>query len=88
VAIWCDKNGKWRHNKELTLQERRQEEETRRQNDEPAFYGNRLCPICGYGMMSAKECPKLRATIHLNHCVDCTYHDPIFWQCRYRRQEA
>ena len=42
------------------------------------------CPICGYGIMAAVQCPKYEAAIHDTHCADCAYHVAMFSHCRFR----
>lgn len=36
-------------------------------------YNNRVCPICGKGIMTSVVCRKLEAQIHFEHCAECEW---------------
>nr|DAI61019.1 MAG TPA: RNA polymerase subunit [Caudoviricetes sp.] len=46
------------------------------------------CNFCGEPVFTAVHCPWKRGTVHMAHCPECQYFEPIFWQCLYNYKEV
>lgn len=51
-------------------------------NNRP-IHNNVVCPVCGKHILCAADCMRYRAVIHLNHCEQCEYFQPMFWHCTF-----
>ena len=52
-----------------------------------SIYADNLCPICGGRHMTGGVCRRYRGCVCERHCLSCEFHEPMFWQCRFRERE-
>lgn len=52
------------------------------------IHDNETCPVCGKRILCGVDCMRYRATVHLDHCLQCTYLERIFWHCTYRHKKS
>ena len=45
------------------------------------IHDNETCPVCGKRILCGVDCMRYRATVHLDHCLQCIYLERIFWHC-------
>ena len=45
------------------------------------------CDFCGQLVFTAVVCPWTGGAVHMAHCPECKYFEPIFWHCLYRYKE-
>lgn len=38
-------------------------------------------------VFTAVDCPWTGGAVHMAHCPECKYFEPIFWHCLYRKNE-
>lgn len=52
------------------------------------YYSNVVCRICGQTYYSSSvQCRKYKASICMNHCLDCNSLIRPEWRCIYRKED-
>ena len=46
------------------------------------------CDFCGRAVFTAVLCPWTGGAVHMAHCPECKYFEPIFWHCLYKYKEG
>jgi hypothetical protein len=45
------------------------------------------CDFCGQLVFTAVACPWTGGAVHMTHCPECKYFEPMFWHCLYRKND-
>lgn len=70
--------------KAALLREREQMRKHRYMEEFGTIYADNLCPICHHRHMTGVTCRRHRGNVCEKHCLECEYHQPVFWRCNYK----
>ena len=73
--------------KAALLREREQMRKRRYMEEFRTIYADNLCPVCHHRHMTGVVCRRHRGSVCERHCLECEYHQPAFWRCKYKETE-
>ena len=73
--------------KAALLREREQMRKHRYMEEFGTIYADNLCPLCHHCHMTGVVCRRYRGNVCEKHCLECEYHQPVFWRCNYKETE-
>ena len=73
--------------KAALLREREQMRKRRYMEEFRTIYADNLCPVCHHRHMTGVVCRRHRGSVCERHCLECEYHQSVFWRCSYKETE-
>jgi len=73
--------------KAALLRERDQMRKRRYMEEFRTIYADNLCPVCQHRHMTGVVCRLYRGSVCERHCLECEYHQSVFWRCSYKETE-